>query len=311
MRIAVLSSSYPCHVGDPSGHFVRAEVAELVRGGHDVTVFAPGIDRACESGARVVGLGGHDAFGWPGAAARLKAKPWRVVDVIRWMVAARERVALHPGDRVIAHWAVPCAWLVADAAASLEVVSHGADVRLLAALPRRVCAAIVCRILSRASAWRFVSAELLHKLLDNLDADLRRRVAAIARVGPAPVTWPSQEERAEIQKRGAERRAAWDGPLWVCAGRLIASKRVDGAIDEARKSGAGLVVVGDGPLRETLERHARRTRAHVHFTGLVSRDEALSWMAAADLVISASRAEGCSTVLREARWLGVPVRVVP
>jgi len=66
------------------------------------------------------------------------------------------------------------------------------------------------------------------------------------------------------------------------------------------------VVVGDGP-----ELSALRTRfPDVHFTGQLPRPEALRWIAAADLLISASAHEGAPSVVREARALGVPVVAV-
>jgi len=45
----------------------------------------------------------------------------------------------------------------------------------------------------------------------------------------------------------------------------------------------------------------------VRFTGELPRPQALAWIAAADVVISASKREGAPTALREARALGVPV----
>jgi glycosyltransferase involved in cell wall biosynthesis len=67
--------------------------------------------------------------------------------------------------------------------------------------------------------------------------------------------------------------------------------------------GVHVVVVGGGP-----ELHALRSRfGAVHFTGELPRPQALTWIAAADVVVSASRREGSPTALREARALGVPV----
>ena len=70
-----------------------------------------------------------------------------------------------------------------------------------------------------------------------------------------------------------------------------------GAID------AKVVVCGDGPERQRLERGFPK----VHFLGQVPRKRALEWMAASDVVLSASLEEGAPTVVREARALGVPV----
>ena len=85
--VAVVTTSYPSSEEDPAGHFVKAEVEELERDGHRVTVITPD-------------AGG--AFGWPGAAFRLREKPWRAFEMAGWMrrasLAAPCRAA-RPGDR--------------------------------------------------------------------------------------------------------------------------------------------------------------------------------------------------------------------
>ncbi len=96
----------------------------------------------------------------------------------------------------------------------------------------------------------------------------------------------------------------------MSVGRLVASKRVDRAIDRAASERALLVVVGEGPERRTLERQAKRALASVRFVGSVPRDEALAYLAAADTLVFASEAEGCSTVVREARALHTRVAFV-
>src|ERR1700734_1104403 len=98
MRIAIVTTSFPADEGDPSGHFVRAEARELTRAGHEVSVVAPPV-------------GG--AFGWPGVAVRVQERPWRLVEAAGWVLAARARLARMEVERMVAHWAVPCAWPVA------------------------------------------------------------------------------------------------------------------------------------------------------------------------------------------------------
>src|SRR5437763_5451484 len=122
MRIAVVTTSFPGHDGDPSGHFVETEVHDLEREGHRVVVITPA------PGA---------AFGWPGVAARLRERPFRAFGAAAWVAKARGELARAKPDRIVAHWALPSAWPIASAAgAELEIVSHGGDVRPLAALPR-------------------------------------------------------------------------------------------------------------------------------------------------------------------------------
>ena len=98
------------------------------------------------------------------------------------------------------------------------------------------------------------------------------------------------------------------GDFVVSVGRLIRTKRVDAAIRLAAQERRRLVIVGDGPERLALEKLARDVGADVTFTGLVPRQRALAWIAASTELWFASEAEGSSTVLREARALGRPVR---
>lgn len=292
MRIVIVSTSYPADDDDASGHFVRAEARRLEREGHDVRVIAPR-------------PGG--AFGWPGVAARVRENPLRVVEAARWVVEARRDVAEARVDRVVAHWAIPCAWPIGIAStAELDVVSHGGDVRLLARLPAKVRGVVVRAIARRAREWRFVSASLRDELLRVVDAADAVRLRAIARVEEAAIEMPAMNElRANAAVR---RHAIGDGaPLAISVGRLIASKRVDLALAYAAEHGARIVVVGDGPERPRLEAKAAELGVDARFVGKVSRTDALTWMAAADVLVHASRDEGLSTVVREAAAIGLRV----
>jgi teichuronic acid biosynthesis glycosyltransferase TuaC len=177
-------------------------------------------------------------------------------------------------------------------------------VRLLSALPAGAREPIVASLARRASVWRFVSDRLATALLGALRVETRRRVEAIAQVRAASLEELDVREAVEHRRRalGVTRVA-------VSVGRLVPSKRVDRAIEHVAKGRAvdALVVVGDGPERASLERLAMRCGVTTHFVGTVPRREALAWIGAAEYVIHASRAEGLSTVVREAEGLGVRV----
>lgn len=299
MRIAVVTTSYPAYPGDPSGHFVEEEVVELRRAGHEVTVVRPS-------------AGG--AFGWPGAAARLRERPWRALDAAAWCLRAARELQRLDAERVVAHWSVPSAVLASLARPpELEIVSHGGDVRLLASLPPRVRDAVVQRLVGRAHRWRFVSQRLLDQHLAVLPSDLANAVTAIAVVAPSPLG--TIDVAHEVRARRDQLKGR---KLYVCAARLVASKRIDRVIDyvatqrrETLPGGAPLlVVVGDGPQRAHLEQLASRWMIDARFVGQVTRSEALAWIGAADEVVHASHAEGLSTVVREAEHLGVPVTML-
>ncbi len=294
MRIAVIATSWPSTPGDPSGHFVRAEARELEREGHDVVVVTPQPD---------------GAFGWPGVAARVRERPLRALGAAAWVAQARQRIRGLAAERVVAHWAVPSAWPIACAAkdARVEVVSHGGDVRLLARMPRAARDLTASVIARRAASWRFVSDALHRQLVEKLGAQARAHVERISVVRAASIEMPDigalRAAATALRDELGGRRAA------VSVGRLVPGKRVDLAIEYLARSRAAdaLIVVGDGPERPRLERLARSLRVDARFVGVVPREGALAWIAAADVLVHASAAEGLSTVLREASALGTPV----
>jgi teichuronic acid biosynthesis glycosyltransferase TuaC len=298
-RVALVTTSWPRGAGDPAGHFVQAEARALERTGAEVVVIAPD---------------GGGAFGWPGVGARVRERPLRAISAALWVAKARGRLRDVRAERVIAHWAVPCAWPIACGGApaqidqELEVVSHGGDVRLLTALPAAARRTVVATIASRACRWRFVSEALMASLSAALDRETRGQVEAVAVVQAAALEMPDVRHPVALRRRALGRlRVA------VSVGRLVPSKRVDRAIEHVARAPDldVIVVVGDGPERRRLEAHARALGVDARFVGLVDRAEALTWIGAADVVLHASEAEGMSTVLREAQLLGTPIQTIP
>lgn len=94
-------------------------------------------------------------------------------------------------------------------------------------------------------------------------------------------------------------------PLIVTAGRLVPWKHMDEVIDAAARAGASLAVIGEGPLRETLEGHARQMLpGRSWFTGALVHADTLATISAADLFVLNSSYEGLSHLLIEAAALG-------
>lgn len=102
--------------------------------------------------------------------------------------------------------------------------------------------------------------------------------------------------------------------LILHVGRLVEKKGTAALLDAvAETEGARLVVIGDGPLRPSLERRARRLGVEARFTGRLPPAEVLGWMQRAWLLAAPSvtagdgDAEGLPTVLCEAAAAGLPV----
>ena len=305
MRIALVTTSFPAFAGDPSGHFVAAEARNLAASGHAVTVFAPAPAHSASPASHqvnVVPLPHAGLLGWPGAVSRARTRPWTALGAPLFVnAAARGLGRLGPFDRVIAHWIVPCGWPAALASrAPLEVVAHGSDVRLLAALPRSLRVSIVGSLLAKNARFRFVSAALRGLLAES---------TGFSELDSAAVE-PAALDLTRAPTREAARRELGIAPnarVVAIVSRLLPAKRTAVALTAASLlPKTEVLVVGDGPELFTL----RQRYPDARFLGRLPRPAALACIAAADVLLSASRNEGAPTVVREARALGVPVVAV-
>jgi teichuronic acid biosynthesis glycosyltransferase TuaC len=307
--VYVVTTSYPEHPGDAQGHFVAAEVRRLAQT-YDVTVLAPGHDRAPLGGEHVISLGGGHAFGFPGALARLRQSPSRLSGAAQFVASAIRWLRRAPiPERLIAHFLLPCGVPIATRAmqtraADLEVVVHGSDARLFAKLP--LGRGSIGKELVRAGArLRFVSGELQRLVLGALPVSERDILETRSRIEPCTIdvggAVTREQARALVGIPPASRVA-------VIVARLVPGKRVDVALEACRRvTNLRTIVVGDGPERDSL---ARRFPA-VSFVGHVPRPLALTYLSAADVLVSASLLEGAPTVVREARALGTEVVCLP
>jgi len=306
-RVAVVTTSYPRAPGDAAGHFVASEVRRLARAGYDVHVFAPGEDgRASDAQVHLHWLGDRGAFGWPGALPRLRENPTRALGMCEF--ALRATHALHtlgPFARLHAHFLVPCGWPVAtlgfasSTLTEIELIGHGSDVRTFCRLPKSLRRRIARAWLARRVQLRVTSHELA-ALLSRHNPEL----LSALRVAPSPIDVRGVPDRTTArQTLGLEPSAT----IAVIVSRLIPEKRVATALRAlALLSGVSIIVVGDGPELASLS----TLFPGVQFTGRVTRPVALSFIAAADVLLSASPEEGAPTVVREARELGIPVVAV-
>jgi glycosyltransferase involved in cell wall biosynthesis len=103
--------------------------------------------------------------------------------------------------------------------------------------------------------------------------------------------------------------ATLPGPLVITAGRLVQWKHIGGIIDAvADIPQASLAIVGDGPLRTELSRHARaKLGDRAAFTGLLPHADTLVAIRSAGVFVLNSSYEGLSHLLIEALMLGVPI----
>jgi 1,2-diacylglycerol 3-alpha-glucosyltransferase len=106
-----------------------------------------------------------------------------------------------------------------------------------------------------------------------------------------------------------------DERLLIFVGRLGLEKNIDALVDAmhfVRTPGAKLMIVGDGPYRADLEKHAKKDRMtdKVLFTGYLRREDVTNAYHASEMFFFASLSETQGLVVGEALASGLPVVAV-
>jgi glycosyltransferase involved in cell wall biosynthesis len=98
-----------------------------------------------------------------------------------------------------------------------------------------------------------------------------------------------------------------DSLLCIYVGRLANEKRVDLLLEAAALPGVALTIIGDGHMREELERRFAGT--NTHFTGYLYKHELASAFASADVFVFPGPNETFGQVVQEAMASGLPTVV--
>jgi glycosyltransferase involved in cell wall biosynthesis len=121
--------------------------------------------------------------------------------------------------------------------------------------------------------------------------------------------WYRPVSASKRQRLRAELDLPEEGHVTIAVGSLIARKEPETVIEGFLKRGAEkediLLILGDGPLRDKCEGLAEHSDSEVRLLGHV--ENVRSYLQAADLFVSASRAEGLPYTVMEALSTGLPV----
>jgi glycosyltransferase involved in cell wall biosynthesis len=151
-------------------------------------------------------------------------------------------------------------------------------------------------------------ADTIIAVSTTIAADLRSRAQTLA--SARIVVIPNPVDVARLQTQAAATTRPLPGPYALYLGKLAPNKGTRHLLQVARDSGLQwpLVIAGDGPERASMEGEASRTGRDVRFTGWLEPEQAIRWLAHADVLIFPSRGpESLSRVLIEASALGVAV----
>lgn len=316
MQILFLSSIFPhgtaCVTGTFNWELCRALAAE-----HDVRVVAPRSfldvwrtrreNHAADQWATEttdIAVSYPTYYYTPGFGRSLYGESmwWSVRGHLRRVVAD-----FRP-EAVVSYWAHPDGEVALRAAQPLGIPSvviiGGSDVLLLPKDRRR--RPKIQRVLRESSGVMTVS-EGLRRVVIDLGTD-PSRVHTIYQGVDDKLFFPGDAAAARQRLNlPLDRRLL----LWV--GRMVDVKGLDtllAAFDQARQkqSDLHLLLVGDGPLRATLQADVQRRGLtdHVTFAGAQSPAQLPDWYRAADLFVLSSWSEGLPNVLREATACGRP-----
>lgn len=322
LRVLTFSTLFPSGARPGHGIFVETRLRELVKSGRvESRVVAP--VPWFPSGA--------ERFGEYARFARTPRRETRNgLDVLHPRYALPPKVGMSVAPLLLALGARGAVRRLLDEGFEFDVI----DAHYY--YPDGVAAALLAQwfgkpftVTARGSDLNLISRYALPRRMMRWAAD---RAAASIGVSAALVDvlrgWGLAPDRLHVMRNGvdlqrfrpqprAQARAALGlsgDPLLLSVGNLVALKGHELVIDALAellptRPGARLVVVGAGPLRESLAAHARARglAAQVRFAGAIPNTEMLSWYSAADALVLASSREGWPNVLLEAMACGTPV----
>ena len=212
-------------------------------------------------------------------------------------------------DLILSAWAYPDGWAGVELGhrAGLPVVVkvHGSDILTLAHVPGR--GKPTARAMRQADGVVAVSRDLADKVV-GMGADPARVTVVYDGIDSARFHPGS---KAEARQRAGV--AGGDERVVLFVGNLVPVKGIDVLIDAIARLRRGgdrvrCFIVGQGPLRQTLELQAARLGIsdRVSFVGPVLHAELPDWFRAADVFVLPSHSEGVPCVLLEAAGCRTP-----
>lgn len=316
-KLLITASTFPRFPGDTEPRFVL-DLAKELKKYFEVTVLVPAAPGASPEEQlegvtveryRYFPIRRWETLCYPGAIVpRIREKKRRIFLVpflFLGLYAALYR-RRKQYDYVHAHWLIPQGIVQSFFRMPYLLTGHGGDVTSLNGGLFRL---LKKRALQNAMAVTVVSRALEAEVLALFPAGKRERIRARLSVQPMGC---DMEKFRNAQPR--PKRCPQDKTV-LFVGRLAEKKGVKYLIEAMQWVDARLLIVGDGPLRETLLRETRDLglTGRIQFLGALSHAELPAVYAAADVFAAPSVTardqdrEGFGLVLLEAMASGLPV----
>lgn len=309
-RLLVTASTFPRWEGDTEPRFVL-DLCKYLTEWFDVTALVPAApgakEKECLEGIKVIRYHYFPVHKWetlcyPGAIVpRIKEKKVRILLVPFLFLALYFQLLkrLKNYDMVHAHWLIPQGIVQSFFRTPYIVTGHGGDVSSLNA---GVIKKMKIRCLRRAQHVTVVSEDLrarIEKLLPGLKPSVISMGVDASKFG---------------SQYAVENYFGQNGKKVVLfVGRLAEKKGVAYLIEAMKKIDAVLIIVGDGPLKESLMEQAKGQVDKIRFVGPQTHEQLRVMYASADVFaapfITAEDGdkEGLSVVVLEALASGLPI----
>lgn len=309
-KLLVTASTFPRWEGDTEPRFVL-DLSKHMTNMFDVTVLVPATpgakDKEILEGINIVRYHYFPIHRWetlcyPGAIVpRIREKKIRLL-LVPFLFASLffHLIKILPQyDMVHAHWLIPQGIVQSFFKKPYIVTGHGGDVT---SLNKGIFRKLKIRCLRRAKHVTVVS-EHLKKKVQELVPEIS---ASVISMGVDISKFGKQYFIPNYFDQGNKK-------VVLFVGRLAEKKGVTYLIEAMKDIDALLVIAGDGPLRNKLEKQAEEIKGKVKFLGAKTHEELKYIYASADIFVAPSITasdgdqEGLGLVILEAMASGLPV----
>ena len=341
MRVLMVTDAFPPTAGGSGWSTYEVSRALRVRG-HEITVVRPRFDAATQGDERYDGFEILQPLAWAPRVPfvrnyfrneRLYAHLSRVlspiirdrrIDIVHGQhllsgpaaIRAARRVGVASVCTVRDYWPV-CYWSDSTVdPASGEFCPACSPRGMTACLPPRggrvwplgLAAIPYMTANLRGKRQALAEAGAIVAVSQRIAADLRARATELSDTRLEVI--PNPVDIDGITQAAASLARPLAGPYALYVGKLAYNKGCLHLIAAVRASRLDwpLVVVGDGPLRSSMESAAKAAGLDFRFTGWIPRRDVLGWLRHASvLVFPSAGPESLSRVLLEASALAVPI----